>query len=326
MLAASLPSFQQLHRLRAGAVVAPADAAAFRIRGGGAASCLQGLWTNDIVEPGDGTVTYGALLTPKGMIVSDGWVIREADGFTLLLPAAARGATVQILQKSLPPRLATFEDLTDAVRAILLLGDAARDRWPVLPLGRLPEPGSASRNAAGSHDYLIAAPSQAPFAAVIVAPPPAIDAVEEVLRAAGMAPGGEPEREAMRILAGWPALGAEIDDRTLPQEVRFDEHVGISYTKGCYTGQETVARLHFRGHANRALLGLRWLGLAAPEDANVMAGEKVVGRIGSVLNLPDRTLGLAVLRRELRPGDRVTVGGATAMVTHLPFGAVEVEG
>jgi len=326
MRAASLPSFQQLHRLRAGAVVAPADAALFRIQGGGAATCLQGLWSNDVIAPGDETITYGALLTSKGMIVTDGWAIREPGSSTLLLPAAARDATAQILQRSLPPRLATFADRTEEMRAILLLGDAARDRWPVLPLGRLPEPGSTGRNTAGGHEYLVAAPLQAPFAAVIVALPPAIDAVVEVLRAAGMAAGGEADREAARILAGWPALGAEIDDRTLPQEVRFDEHGGLSYTKGCYTGQETVARLHFRGHANRALLGLRWLGLAAPEDTSVMTGEKAIGRIGSVLTLPDRTLGLAVLRRELRPGDRVTVAGATALVTHLPFGAVEVEG
>src|SRR5258708_9948328 len=69
--------------------------------------------------------------------------------------------------------------------------------------------------------------------------------------------------ELGRILAGWPRLGAEIDQKTLPQEVRYDDINGVSYTKGCYTGQETVSRLHFRGHTNRHLGGLLWQ--AAPD-------------------------------------------------------------
>ena len=87
--------------------------------------------------------------------------------------------------------------------------------------------------------------------------------------------------QAARILAGWPALGAEIDERTLPQEVRYDEIGGVSYTKGCYTGQETVARLHFRGHPNRELRGLWWRS-DEPEPLNggsrsVLSGEREVG-------------------------------------------------
>ena len=72
--------------------------------------------------------------------------------------------------------------------------------------------------------------------------------------------------ELTRILAGWPRLASEVDEKTIPQEVRFDEIGGVSYTKGCYTGQETVSRLHFRGHANRQLRGLLFESdpLAAP--------------------------------------------------------------
>ena len=140
-----------------------------------------------------------------------------------------------------------------------------------------------------------------------------------------MARGGSADVEASRIIAGWPALGSEIDERTLPQEVRFDEHVGVSYTKGCYTGQETVARLHFRGHANRQLRGIRWHG-ARPQDDVVSAGDRAVGRIGSLLELPDRVLGLGIVRRELGPGDRVTAGGVRAEITELPFTTADLEG
>lgn len=325
MIHVELSDFEQLHLLRGGAAVAPAAAATFRVTGDGALDCLQGLWTNDLVEPGDETITYGALLTPKGMIVSDGWAIRTDGGVDLVVPASAREPVAQILKRSLPPRLAKFADLSDSEEVLLLLGDGALERWPVVPLGRLPAAGAVATGEAEAGKFRVAVPTAGPFCAMLTGPADVLAGVGALLEAAGMRRGGEPEREAARVLAGWPALAAEIDERTLPQEVRFDEHEGVSYTKGCYTGQETVARLHFRGHANRVLRGLRWV---EPEtgSAQVLAGEKQVGRVASVLNLPDRVIGLAILRRELQPGNRVTVGGAAAVVTELPFTTADIEG
>lgn len=325
MLAASLPSFEHLHRLRAGAVHAPAGVAVFRVAGPGAIACLQGLWTNDIEKPGNAAVAYGAVLTPKGMVIADGWVLRQGDSALLVVPASTREPVSQLLRRSLPPRLAAVSDESDALEAAVLLGDAALDLWPVVPLGRLPEPGTCLSSEMAGASFVVAVPTIGPFAAMVLAAPEAMRTVTGVLDAARMARGAEADRDAARILAGWPAVGAEIDDRTLPQEVRFDEHLGVSYTKGCYTGQETVARLHFRGHANRALVGLRWVGPYI-EGSEVTAGGKVMGRVGSVLTLPDRVLATALLRRELRPGHHVTVAGAAAVVTDLPFGAAEVEG
>ena len=325
MIRVELTDFEQLHLLRGGAVVAPVAAALFRVTGDGALDCLQGLWTNDLTEPGDGSVTYGALLTPKGMIVSDGWALRADGEVDLVVPAAAREPVSQILRRSLPPRLARFADLSDSEEVQLLLGDGALERWPVVPLGRLPEAGRVAIGEAAGGEFRVAVPAPGPFGAILTGPGDVLAGVGALLEAAGMTRGGEPAREAARVLAGWPALGAEIDERTLPQEVRFDEHEGVSYTKGCYTGQETVARLHFRGHANRVLRGLRWLEPETGAD-QVLAGEKQVGRVASVLSLPDRVLGLAILRRELQPGKRVTVGGAGAMVTELPFTTTDIEG
>lgn len=326
MISVRLPDFEQLHGLRGGAVVAPAPAALFRIAGPGALDCLQGLWTNDLLEPGDSSITYGALLTPKGMIVADGWAIRAGGhSVDLLLPAASREVVAQIFRRSLPPRLATATDLTDTTRVLHLLGDGAADRWPVLPLGRLPEPGMVTAGHTAEGAFQVATPNSGPFHAVLFGAADVMAGMQSLLKTAGMRMGGEADREAARILAGWPALGAEIDERTLPQEVRFDEHAGVSYTKGCYTGQETVARLHFRGHANRVLRGLRWIGPRAEGD-QVLAGDKQMGRATSVLTLPDRVLGLAVIRRELQPGNRVTVGDSPAVVIGLPFGPEDVEG
>ena len=325
MVHAALPTFDRLHRLRGGAVIAPAPATLFRVTGPGALACLQGLWTNDLLDPGDGALAYGALLTPKGMIVSDGWAVRVGDAVTLLIPPSARAPVTQIFRRSLPPRLAAAEDLSESAGVLLVLGDAALERWPVVPLGRLPDEGRAARCDTPLGEVLVARPAAGPFAAALVSAPAARDGLAALLESAGMAPGGDAEREAARIMAGWPALGAEIDDRTLPQEVGFDAHGGVSYTKGCYTGQETVARLHFRGHANRVLRGLRWQS-APPTGGDVASGGKQVGQVSSVLALPDRVLGLAVLRRELQPGDRVTAGDAPAIVTDLPFGPADIEG
>lgn len=325
MINAALTDFEALHRLRGGAVVTDAPTTVFHIAGPGAVDCLQGLWTNDLVEPGDTSLTYGALLTPKGMIVADGWALRHGDAIDLLLPPQARDAVGQILRRSLPPRLATTADLSDSTRVLYLIGDGSLDRWPVVPLGRLPEAGNVVQGESAEGVFHVAVPVAGPFQALLMGTVDTMAAVAALLKTAGMKEGTADDREAARVLAGWPAVGADIDDRTLPQEVLFDDHAGVSYTKGCYTGQETVARLHFRGHANRVLRGLRWIGPQADGD-QVLSGEKPVGRVTSVLALPDRVLGLAVLRREVHPGNRVTIGGAPAIVLDLPFGAEDIEG
>ena len=107
--------------------------------------------------------------------------------------------------------------------------------------------------------------------------------------------------------------------------MRYDEIGGVSYTKGCYTGQETVARLHFRGHTNRELRGLAWREPGAPDGRGVLAGEKEVGTVRSTLTVDGRTLGLAIVRREVEPGTDVVAGGREARVVRLPFGGDELD-
>ena len=179
------------------------------------------------------------------------------------------------------------------------------------------------------------APEAAPFAALLSGPGPAVDAAVRRLLIAGALRGEERDLHAARILAGWPALGVEIEEKTLPQEVRFDEIGGVSYTKGCYTGQETVARIHFRGHTNRELRGLAWREPGgrepggrepgAPNDRSVLAREKEVGTVRSTLTVDGRTLGLALVRREVAPGSQVVAGGRSARVVTLPFGGEELD-
>src|SRR6267143_1039243 len=259
-------------QLRAGAIVAPADVGVIDLLGPGegAITCFQGLLTSDIEKPGDGAFVYGALLTPKGMIVVDGW-------------AARLGPRVRF---TVPLEVARTSDVAPFVFQLTMAADQVGAMQ-----GRLVD--------AGAH----------------AATPAAL--------------------ELARILAGWPRLASEVDEKTIPQEVRFDEIGGVSYTKGCYTGQETVSRLHFRGHANRHLRGLLF---EADPPATPASGwsavtheERDVGRVTSIAWLPDgggsvlgRWIGLAIMRREVPLGATVRAAGREARVVGLPFDAPHI--
>jgi tRNA-modifying protein YgfZ len=98
--------------------------------------------------------------------------------------------------------------------------------------------------------------------------------------------------------------------------------LAVSFTKGCYPGQEPVARLQYRGHANRGLRGLALSGALPEPGAAVLHGGRDVGRVGSaVLSRRFGPISLAVLRREVSDGDEVTVAGSAARVRPLPFAA-----
>src|SRR5437899_6409950 len=98
--------------LRTGALLARAEAGVVTLTGPGAVTCFQGLLTNDIEKPGDGAFVYGALLTPKGMIVVDGWAARLGSRVRFTVPAEGRERALAILQRSVPPRLARSTDRT----------------------------------------------------------------------------------------------------------------------------------------------------------------------------------------------------------------------
>jgi len=301
-----------LDRLRRGAVVARLPAAVFRVTGPGALECLQGLFTCDLAV--DSTPLYGAMLTPKGMIVADYWVLRSGADFILLAPEDSAEATREIFSKRLPPRLARVKELTGkwpvlwgyGRRLAELLADAVAASTDTESL--TPESVVAVRGARGM-----------PFTALVTGPAAQLASCHETLNSLGALDGGVTEFHAARILAGWPATGVEIDQKTLPQEVRFDLIDGVSYTKGCYVGQETVARVHFRGHPNRLLRGLDWTSLDPLSTSEVLVGDESVGRIHSVLTLPDRRLALAKLRHSVTVGDTVLAGGHPAVVAELPF-------
>jgi tRNA-modifying protein YgfZ len=145
-------------------------------------------------------------------------------------------------------------------------------------------------------------------------------AVRAALESAGAMPVDEAAAEIVRVERGRPRYGIELDDSVIPQEAGLNERA-VSFTKGCYVGQETVARLFYRGKPNRHLRGLRLSAPAATGDA-LRRGEKEVGRVGTVVVSPAfGPIALAIVRREAAPGDTLAVGegAVTAEVVELPF-------
>ncbi|MGH2450494.1 MAG: YgfZ/GcvT domain-containing protein [Candidatus Limnocylindria bacterium] len=122
--------------------------------------------------------------------------------------------------------------------------------------------------------------------------------------------------ELMRIEAGTPAWGKEIDERVLPAEAGLVESA-VSLTKGCYPGQEPIARLHHRGHANRGLRVLRIAGEALPEaDAELVYEGKTVGRVTSAARSDGGIVALAYVRAEVPADAELVLGDAAARPLH----------
>ncbi|HXF96204.1 MAG TPA: hypothetical protein VNI61_08905 [Gemmatimonadales bacterium] len=308
--------------LRNGALVAPAPSAVVELLGPGAVPCFQGLLTNDIEAPGDGAFVYGALLTPKGMIVAEGWAARNGPSVRFTVPVEGHEATLALLARSVPPRLARTVDRTRDLAVLRVVGPHAAG---VVQRSGLPVPPAAGRIAVTDDEVEVArAPEGAPFAFQVTAAAAVVQEIGQRLERSGALVAGPAVLELSRIVAGWPRLAAEVDLKTIPQEVRFDEIGGVSYTKGCYTGQETVSRLHFRGHTNRELRGLEFAGEPPDRDPlSVVFEDREVGRVTSLAHLPDAGwIGLAVLRREVSPGAVVRVADAAARVVMLPFSLV----
>jgi glycine cleavage system aminomethyltransferase T len=115
----------RLAEVRHGAILVTTEPAVFRVQGPGALTCLQGLLTNDLVKPGDNSMVYGALLTPKGALVVDYWVVRQPDVITLVAPRSGHEASLELFRRQLPPRLARVTDLTGQARVAWLVGARA---------------------------------------------------------------------------------------------------------------------------------------------------------------------------------------------------------
>jgi folate-binding protein YgfZ len=256
------------------------------------------------------------------MIVTDLWILRIGERLFLFVPPQGLAPLWEVFRRYVPPRLAAITDRTGSIAAIELLGPMADD---LIESERLPVPPfeHAGSWTIGGVDCAVGSSATAsPFVYLLTCPSERCGALIAALYDRGFARLSPNGLEAAHLIAGWPMLGVEIRDKTLPQEVNFDRLAGVSYTKGCYTGQETVARLHFRGHANRRLAGIMWQeGEPDFGDPRLLLAERLVGHVTRALWVPKRNewVGLGMIRREVEDGETVTAAGRPAVVTDVPM-------
>ncbi len=302
------------------------------VSGGDRIRWLDGMVSNDVasLEAGpERSGCYAALLTPQGRIVSDLQILLRPEALWIEAERAALPAVLARLEKYV---IADDVVLRDASAELARLG-VEGPRAPAIleaALGRAPEiaPDSGIDAELAGVSVVVAAFgwSGAP-AFQIYAPAAAAQEIAERLRQVGRSEGlveaGADALEILRIEAGVPRLGAELDEEVLPAEAQLER--AVSTTKGCYTGQEVVARLRTRGQVKHRLVGLRFEGGAPPEAGTAVAevGGKArrIGEVTSACVSPQAgAIALAFVRRPHdEPGTEVAVGTARARVAPLPF-------
>src|SRR5256714_4238392 len=287
------------------------DRLRMRISGPKAAELVTGMVTSDVsaLVPGEGQ--YAAALTPKGKIVADLRILALDDALLIDTSAAAAPGWKEMVRKYINPRVAPYHDVTSELGDLGVFGRSSRfvvsrvldvdDKDLAAP----PLYGHISRPFADASVIIARVPEMDLEGFEIFVPATAIDTLRAAFQSAGIAEGSSETWEIARIESGRPQWGVDMDDSTLPQEANFDELGAISYTKGCYIGQETVARVHFRGHVNRFLRKLRFVTRPAPPKGAELVDEsgKVIGDVrSSALSPRFGGVALGMVRREVVAG------------------------
>ena len=282
-----------------------------RLLGERAAEMVAGLVTNDVTGLVPGQGCYAAALSAKGKIVADVRVFVEEGSVLVDAPPRAADGWAAMVKKFVNPRIAAHVDETARLRDIGIFGVNARHvastltGVPAPALTALPRYSHITVELDGARILVASVPDLGVEGFELIAPAESFTALWQRAVDAGATPAGLEAWEIARVEAGRPEWGIDMDDSTIPQEANFDELDAISYTKGCYVGQETVARVHFRGHVNKHLRGVRAPGVdAAPRGATLHDDAGVqVGDVRSAVRSPMLGgIGLAMVRREVPVG------------------------
>jgi aminomethyltransferase len=293
---------------------------------------LHAMVSNDVasLQPGQGC--YATFLTNKGKMVADFVVYAAADAYLLDLEPQVVRPFIEAIEWFVISEDVAFHD-ESAQWGLLSLQGPQAGHLLTLALGHeVPElslyahclctlAGHQVRLIRRSHTGALGYQLLAPLAAL----PDLWSALWQHHMACEARPVGTEALEVLRIEAGIPIYGRDMTDDTIPVEANLTD--AISYTKGCYIGQETIARIESRGHVNRKLVGLLLSGPALPAPgAKIVSPEREVGWITSAAYSPAcrQQVALGYVRREVwEPGTHLAVqtnGTATeATVVELPF-------
>ncbi len=292
------------------------------LTGADARSFLQGQVTNDVEGLPAGRGCYAAFLTPKGKMLGDLRVLATDEELLLDTERVALQGLFNMIRRFSIGYDVELHKRTLERGLLSLIGPGAPD---AAGAGSLPADEHAHALVTVPGSEVTARAIRTDIGIDLLCDAADVEALRGALENSGAAPVAEAAVECLRVERGRPRYGLDLDDSVIPQEAGLNERA-VSFTKGCYVGQETVARLFYRGKPNRQLRGLRLSGPASSGDELAFEG-RVVGHLATVAQSPRLgTIGLALVRREAPPGATVTVtdnGGAdgdvTAEVTELPF-------
>ncbi len=303
--------FDRSHRMR------------LRVSGREPARMLEGILTGVVPQapssqmPGVlmGTATYHAVLTHKGKMVTDLWCYRLGDeagaGFLLDVPVAGAAGLLAHLAKFMPPRLGRVEDVTTTTAALSVTGPESAVLLSRLALGlrvdaeelsELKEGDWRAVGGAAAESLVVARSGEVwPESYDVRGRNGPILALWNELRRAGAVPAGLGVWTTLRVEAGRPAFGTDMDQDTIPVEAGIHGRA-IDYAKGCFTGQEVIVRIRDRGHVNRALTLLHLGDVPSPVKGTelfVDGEERAAAVVTSAVASPrfDETIALAYVRR-----------------------------
>lgn len=313
------------------AIGAIAPSAALGVGGADRASFLHGLLTNDVQALAPGSGCYAAWLTPQGRMITDLHVFETGDRILLDVPAELAAALVERLDQSVFTEDVQLTDLSRSLASVWIHGPSAAailervlrgasglGSWPgyrhaLMQFGDVP--------ARVARIDQLGVPGFAVY----------VDAAREpdlraALAAAGAAAADAEALEAARVEAGYPVFGVDMTEETIPLEAGIEERA-ISFTKGCYVGQEVIVRVLHRGHGRvaRRLVGLRLEGATPLRGGRILADGREIGAVTSAARSPRLgPIAMGYVHRDFAsPGTRVAVetpdGTAAALVSDRPI-------
>ena len=301
---------------------------AVEIRGGERAIFLHRLLTNDVVGVSAGDGTRALLLNGKGKVVADIDLWMDPEVIHATMDAVVVEPALTLLRRYVLRSLVSFTERQEDEIVFGLVGPAFEEVLANLDVAPPPEGARTHTNVSigGVTVRSARTPCLTTPGVELYVPCSGADRVWSLLRQTrpgrGLMPLGWEASEVLRVEAGLAAFGAELTGSELPQEALLED--AVDYEKGCYLGQETVARLHYRGHVNRLLVGLRFSSMV-PSGASLWK-DREVGRVTSAVVSPRHgPIGLGYVRRQhAAPGQTLKtfvtddLGSDTAVVS-LPF-------
>jgi folate-binding protein YgfZ len=295
----------------AAALVDRSESGKLALTGPEAKAFLNGQVSNEIEALTPGSGCYAALLTNKGKMLADLRVVDTDDELLLLCERPALQALFDALRRFKVGFDCELHKRTLERGLLSLIGPNANELAGSVPSD---EHANVGADIGGAAVRLI----RTDVGIDVICESADTERVRAALLGQGAVQIDEAAADVLRIEHGRPRYGVDLDDSVIPQEAGLNERA-VSFTKGCYVGQETVARLHWRGKPNRHLRGLR-LGEEVEPGTELRLGEREVGRLTSIADSPRfGTVGLAIVRREAQPGDVLDAGGVRAEVVDLPF-------